>query len=282
MSTYNGRHGPNVSQYLRDLNTISPQDTTGPAEDAFNMEDDLALFTNTQFFDFDSGQNTDFQAQPVKVDVENATRHGSTTSGDVTPVQATMNDMPNVDFISAGDFNFADFNNAYAAAPHMNAFSDSAQGFQPLQPSHQVQIPHQQPQFRQGNARAGDKRKPDAMVSAPFPAPQQMNFEDASRVAAEEDKRRRNTAASARFRIKKKQREQALEKSAKEMTEKVTALENKVAQLETENKWLKNLLVEKNEGSDDITALWKEFTKHASEKSKNPESSTTEAVKEER
>ncbi|KAK9441874.1 Regulatory protein cys-3 [Metarhizium brunneum] len=281
MSTYNGRHAPNVSQYLRDLNTISPQDTTGPTEDAFNMEDDLALFTNTQFFDFDSGQNTDFQAQPVKVDVEDATRHGSTTSGDVTPAQTTINDMPNLDFMS-GDFNFTEFNSAYAAAPQMNAFPDSAQGFQPLQPNHQVQIPHQQPQFRQGNARAGDKRKPDAMVSAPTPAPQQVNFEDASRVAAEEDKRRRNTAASARFRIKKKQREQALEKSAKEMTEKVTALENKVAQLETENKWLKNLLVEKNEGSDDITALWKEFTKHASEKSKSAESSTTEDIKEER
>ncbi|KAK8923026.1 hypothetical protein VCV18_007088 [Metarhizium anisopliae] len=100
MSTYNGRHAPNVSQYLRDLNTISPQDTTGPAEDAFNMEDDLALFTNTQFFDFDSGQNTDFQAQPVKVDAEDATRHGSTTSGDVTPAQTTINDMPNLDFMS--------------------------------------------------------------------------------------------------------------------------------------------------------------------------------------
>lgn len=164
----------------------------------------------------------------------------------------------------------------------MNAFPDAAQGYQPLQPNHQVQIPHQQPQFRQGNARAGDKRKPEAMVAAPTPVPQQMDFEGASRVAAEEDKRRRNTAASARFRIKKKQREQALEKSAKEMTEKVTSLENKVAQLETENKWLKNLLVEKNEGSDDITALWKEFTKHASEKSKTAESSTTEAIKEER
>jgi hypothetical protein len=100
MSTYNGRHGPNVSQYLRDLNTISPQDTTAPAEDAFNMEDDLALFTNTQFFDFDSGQNTDFQAQPVKVDVEHATRHNSTASGDVTPAQTTIGDMPNLDFMS--------------------------------------------------------------------------------------------------------------------------------------------------------------------------------------
>lgn len=87
-------------------------------------------------------------------------------------------------------------------------------------------------------------------------------------MAAEEDKRRRNTAASARFRIKKKQREQALEKSAKEMTERISGLESKVSQLETENKWLKNLLVEKNEGSEDITALWKEFTRHASEKTR--------------
>ena len=98
MSNYSGRHGPNVSQYLRDLNTISPQDTTNTAEETFNMEDDLALFTNTQFFDFDSGQNTDFQAQPVKGDVE--ARHNSTASGDVTPAQTNIGDMPNLDFMS--------------------------------------------------------------------------------------------------------------------------------------------------------------------------------------
>ncbi|GAB0135503.1 hypothetical protein EsDP_00003839 [Epichloe bromicola] len=284
MSTYNGRHGPNVSAYLRDLNTISPQDTTAAAaEDGFNMEDDLALFTNTQFFDFDSGQNTDFQAQPVKIDVETAARQNSIASGDVTPAQTTIGDIPSLDFMSS-DFNFTDFNNTYVAPP-MNGFQDVAQGFHPpLQPSHaQVQIPHQQPQFRQGHARAGDKRKSEAMSAAPVaastPVGQQMNFEESSRVAAEEDKRRRNTAASARFRIKKKQREQALEKSAKEMNDKVTALENKVSQLETENKWLKNLLVEKNEGSDDITALCKEFTKHASEKTKTTvESFTSEST----
>ncbi|KAK2589941.1 hypothetical protein QQS21_012375 [Conoideocrella luteorostrata] len=286
MSTYSGRHGPNVSQYLRDLNTISPQDTTGSAaEDGFNMEDDLALFTNTQFFDFDSGQNTDFQAQPVnlKVDVD-AAQHNATTSGEVTPAQTTIGDMPNLDFMS-GDFNFTEFNTY--AAQSMNGFPDTAQGFQPVQANHTpVQIPHQQPQFRQqGNVRAGDKRKPENMSAAPASTPvsQQVNFQEASRVAAEEDKRRRNTAASARFRIKKKQREQALEKSAKEMNDKVSALENKVSQLETENKWLKNLLVEKNEGSDDITALWKDFTKHVNEKNKAAaESSTTESVKDER
>lgn len=68
---------------------------------------------------------------------------------------------------------------------------------------------------------------------------------------AEEDKRRRNTAASARFRVKKKQREQALEKTAKEMTARVTSLEEKVSQLEMENQLLKNLIVEKNKKKDD-------------------------------
>ncbi|KAI9482936.1 MAG: hypothetical protein EXX96DRAFT_498699, partial [Benjaminiella poitrasii] len=43
---------------------------------------------------------------------------------------------------------------------------------------------------------------------------------------SKEDKRRRNTAASARFRFKKKLREQALQQTAKEMTEKAKTFEN--------------------------------------------------------
>ncbi|CCG82435.1 putative BZIP transcription factor [Taphrina deformans PYCC 5710] len=58
----------------------------------------------------------------------------------------------------------------------------------------------------------------------------------------EEDKRRRNTAASARFRVKKKQREQALLESAKQATDRNTALETRVKELEMENKWLRSLL----------------------------------------
>lgn len=85
-------------------------------------------------------------------------------------------------------------------------------------------------------------------------------IEESSRAAAEEDKRRRNTAASARFRVKKKQREAALERSAKEMSDKVAALEGRINLLETENKWLKNLIVEKNENKDDIAALWLKYT----------------------
>jgi signal recognition particle GTPase len=171
------------------------------------------------------------------------------------------------------EFAFSEFNNNNTyAAPHMNNFSE--QGFQPLQPNHgHGPVPPHHARFHQATPQVGEKRKSES-----------MNQEEAARMAAEEDKRRRNTAASARFRIKKKQREQALEKSAKEMSDKVSNLESKVSQLETENKWLKNLLVEKNEGNEDIVALWKEFTKHAGDKGKtaSAESSSSEKVKGER
>jgi len=67
-----------------------------------------------------------------------------------------------------------------------------------------------------------------------------------SKVAAEEDKRRRNTAASARFRQKKRAREQALEQNARDQTARAEALENHVRELEMEVRWLRGLIVEKD------------------------------------
>jgi hypothetical protein len=64
MSAFNGRRGPNVSQYLRELNTL-PVAQESTREELPNDEE-LALFSTTQFFDFDLGQNTDFQPAPVK------------------------------------------------------------------------------------------------------------------------------------------------------------------------------------------------------------------------
>lgn len=162
-----------------------------------------------------------------------------------------------------GEFAFSDLN-GYQAAPPMNSHYDGATNFQPLQ-SHGSIYPGSSAQHSQPTpGPQGTKRKSEDDSASRTP---QLNLEEASRVAAEEDKRRRNTAASARFRVKKKQREQALEKSAKEASERIEQLQSRLSQLETENKWLKNLLVEKNEGhGEDIPALWKEFTKHASKK----------------
>jgi hypothetical protein len=115
---------------------------------------------------------------------------------------------------------------------------------------------------------------PQAAMSTSSPTPSRrksglndppLTLEERTRLAAEEDKRRRNTAASARFRVKKKQKEQALEKSAKDMQDKVSKLEKRVAELDTENKWLKGLLTDKPDGEPDkFSELFAKFKKETS------------------
>lgn len=169
--------------------------------------------------------------------------------------------------MAPGDFNL-DYASTYTS-PTIPTFSETLANLQPIQPNpqsvYQSPISQHAPGYPAADPRIGEKRKSDAssVTSAGSPGRGPFGFEEASRMAAEEDKRRRNTAASARFRIKKKQREQALEKSAKEMNDKVSALENRINQLETENKWLKNLIMEKNEktekgeGSKDVESRLK-------------------------
>ncbi|KAL8397011.1 hypothetical protein RB594_003927 [Gaeumannomyces avenae] len=265
MAGYAGRRGaPNVSQYLRELTNIqpvTPAATTGP-EEGFGIDDDLVMFTNTQFFDFETGQNTDYQSHPAKPESEPTQSEPPSNSASVSTT--TVDDFSTLDFMS-GDFNFPDFGAAYTS-PTLQTYSDNINGLQPLQtgaqsiypvpPTHRSQQQNgytPAPRQRPTPAKASS---PESSVSPHHPA----SFEDASRLAAEEDKRKRNTAASARFRIKKKQREQALEKSAKEMNDKVATLESRISQLETENKWLKNLIMEKNDGNEDIAKLWKDFS----------------------
>ena len=106
------------------------------------------------------------------------------------------------------------------------------------------------------NSTAGSKRKQDSAGTG------SQALDHAARLAQEEDKRRRNTAASARFRVKKKEREKNLERTVKDVTAKNSTLEARVNQLEMENRWLKNLITEKN-GSriadGDITGMFKRF-----------------------
>lgn len=184
--------------------------------------------------------------------------------------------------MSPGDFSFADFSSTYTS-PTIPAFPDQL-SLQPLQPNPQTtypsHVPHQQPGYVPntgapvppqrisgrgvvgvGGLVVGEKRKAEHAAVTNSPA-RILSFEEQTRLAAEEDKRKRNTAASARFRVKKKQREQALEKTAKEMADKVTMLEGRISALETENKWLKSLVTEKHGGGkeDILNKLLKEFT----------------------
>lgn len=82
---------------------------------------------------------------------------------------------------------------------------------------------------------------PAAQTSASFSNPNHAN-----KTEEELDKRRRNTAASARFRAKKKMREQALEQTAKQLTEKADKLERRVKEYEMELKWLRQLVTDRD------------------------------------
>lgn len=93
--SYANQRNVNVSRYLRNLNVQEPV-----VEETFITDDDLAkdlaLFTNTQFFDFETGQNTDYQAPPVKP--ETVTQ--SSPVDDVTSADPLLADFStNIDFI---------------------------------------------------------------------------------------------------------------------------------------------------------------------------------------
>jgi hypothetical protein len=58
-----------VSEYIANLNAVpSAQDLQSSNADNFNLDEDLAMFTNTQFFDFDLGQDADLQPSNYGVD----------------------------------------------------------------------------------------------------------------------------------------------------------------------------------------------------------------------
>lgn len=153
-----------------------------------------------------------------------------------------------------GDFPFTDFNN-FGTTPAFDLsmpLAHSQPTHYPLAPNYASPASSLSP-VAQGFDQSSKKRKLDNVAPV---MPQSLD--ENARVAAEEDKRRRNTAASARFRIKKKQREQALEQSQKEAQEKVAKLEATIQQLQTENAWLKGLITEKNGGkstTDELKAL---------------------------
>ncbi|KAL4755176.1 hypothetical protein BDW72DRAFT_164274 [Aspergillus terricola var. indicus] len=273
MAEYNGRRAPNFSQYLDDLNAIpSPYDVAmqqqqQQQQDGFNIDNDLSLFTNTEFFDFDLNLPP---FEPVEENKHNVNQHS---------------DMDFLDILGGG------FDNVNDYTPQTNSMSNQSVPVQNAQfhavPQSQVPgLPNVRAQVNQpvnSPTTASPSQSSVAAPSptnatspaAPAPGPKRKNtqktapvsVEEAARIAADEDKRRRNTAASARFRVKKKMREQALEKTVKDTTEKNAALEARVTALELENQWLKNLITEKNgksaeegkKAENDISDMFKKF-----------------------
>ncbi|CAA9964373.1 Regulatory protein cys-3 [Pyrenophora teres f. maculata] len=266
MSAYKGQRGPNVSQYIANLNQLSPQQDLlsdpAPAED-------FSDFLNTDFLDVNNTQSASVEfSSPTDFDInfDNEPTQASKTTGEFPRNPSTGVDA-NMDFNLNGDFPFTDFNNFGASTafdPSM-PLSHTQPNHYPLAHTYGSPTSSLSP-IAQSFDQASKKRKLDNVA----PVMPQQSLDENARVAAEEDKRRRNTAASARFRIKKKQREQALEQSQKEAQEKVAKLEATIQQLQTENAWLKGLITEKNGGkstTDELKALINKRENAVSERS---------------
>lgn len=308
MATYIGRKGPNVSQYVANLNAIpSPNDVSAKNEDDLNLDDDLARFTNAEFLDFDAGDFFDPSHLP---DYDPSQEESPRKANAVANAKF---DVKGMDF-SNGKAHLLLFNNsqyvlmAYYGPLWWNLslvinkarFADNAPLLDAFQftgiPSYistdqPPGIPNSLPNtfIPDNNLPAPSYASPTFpsitspidFNAAPYtgqkhqlltsPAPSFAALADpnsqepetpASRHAAEEDKRRRNTAASARFRVKKKQREQALENTAKDLENKVGGLEQRIGQLEAENDFLRGLVVAKDGGDkSELRARWEKFGK---------------------
>ncbi|KAK8077755.1 hypothetical protein PG996_003925 [Apiospora saccharicola] len=266
-----GRRNLNFSQYLNNLNEVSTQETS--PEETF-VDDDLSMFAG-DFIDWSHTQQPELHA-PVEAEV-------SAQNTDAAAATATTTAAPAanlaLDFTSPVadefDFNFAHYPNA-----PVSSYTEGL-ALQPLQPSSQSVYPPAAAQQSPYGIPSEAASKP-AAPSHPARRSRQMSLEEQSRVAAEEDKRRRNTAASARFRVKKKAREQALEQREKELGEEVSELKKRITHLETENKWLKNLVMGKLDDKDakdnsKLLAALKEVGKESSSKgSAEKESKATE------
>lgn len=261
MSAYKGHRGPNVSQYIANLNQLSPpQDLLAEPQP---VEEDFTAFLNADFFDVNNGRNVNVDFAPsidFDVDLDPEQTQQAKTAGKAPHEAADPSTEAAMDFNLNSDFQFTDFNN-FGPNPildtGMQNLSQPQQNHYPLPSAYASPTSSISP-IAQGFDQANKKRKIENVA----PVMQQQSLDENVRVAAEEDKRRRNTAASARFRVKKKQREQALEKTAKDMSDKVNLLEVRIQQLETENAWLKGLITEKNGGKSSTSELMARLSKH--------------------
>ncbi|KAI9923986.1 hypothetical protein ASPWEDRAFT_251705 [Aspergillus wentii DTO 134E9] len=295
MSGYNGRRAPNFSQYLEDLNAIpSPYDQAiqqqQQQQDSFNIDSELSLFTNAEFFDFDKFGDLGL---PTFDSVDDGSKK------DTNNKTAEQNaDMKFLDLLNDGLGNMteyppSEFNIGNAQPMHMQNAPFAGLPSIPSGPINANPAANQSsPIAAPQSAAPTPASSNSAPTPMPAPAPKRrqsskaspLDVEEVSKIAAEEDKRRRNTAASARFRVKKKMREQSLEKTVKETTDKNNALEARVTQLELENSWLKNLITEKNgslslqgkKSESDIADMFKRFL--ASQKTASDRSSSESKI----
>ncbi|KAL9111635.1 MAG: hypothetical protein Q9227_003908 [Pyrenula ochraceoflavens] len=251
MSAFQGRSGPNLSQYLDELNVIpTDYDLHDSATDEGNLDQTLAMFTNTEFMDFDAAAQSN-PSIPMNYDY---------TGGKFADTDFGTGDVKFEDLLRGEPLSMLQSSYATPGVPPPPTYqtapmSASPTGTSPLSPT--------------------ALKQPSS--SGP---PDPTSLQEESQKAAEDDKRRRNTAASARFRVKKKMKEQAMEKRVKEIDAENAAMKAKIGQLEMENKWLKNLVIEKNgkQTEKDLSEAYQKFRQESEERDERKGSERKDGV----
>lgn len=109
MSAFKGHRGPNVSQYIADLNTLSP--TQDLLADPVPVDDEFSAFLNADFFDVNGirGSSIDF-ASPVDFHIVDTKSTLSPKTGGplARPTGSTSGD-PTMDFSLQGKKRFSHF-----------------------------------------------------------------------------------------------------------------------------------------------------------------------------
>jgi len=96
MSAFHARGGPSVSDFLRDLHE-NPTAEQPASQDMYILNDqDMSMFTNTEFFDVETGRHTDFQPQTQKPEGE--TRASSSDHAGSTG--SAIDDFGNMEFMT--------------------------------------------------------------------------------------------------------------------------------------------------------------------------------------
>jgi hypothetical protein len=212
------------------LNQVKPEQTPSAASSDDGLGDNLDMYTNSTFdfldADFEFDPTTTTAAAAGIEDVGGATE---TKVMDLFAAEDMFGDLADVvpgPFVGGYDV---------LAMPPSSSVQNSVFGAS--------QFPMSPPaQFTTASTPVAD-----ASPATPAPKGRKKAATNPEAVsAADEDKRRRNTAASARFRVKKKQHEQQLKDKTNELTEHALKLEERVRKLEMENELLRGLIIEKN------------------------------------
>lgn len=104
MSGYKGPRGPNVSQYIANLNQLSPPSSDNLVEPQ-PVTEDFSAFLNTDFFDINGGTNVDLNSG-IDFDVDFDIKQPTQTTAESTPRNSisTTSAKPDMEFNLNGKF----------------------------------------------------------------------------------------------------------------------------------------------------------------------------------